>query len=35
LLNGSRKRQRALNHVPVYGVPDDLLVIDLGDAYPN
>ena len=34
LLNGSRKRS-ARYHVPVYGVPDDLLVIDLGDVYPE
>ncbi len=34
LLNGSRKRS-ARYHVPVYGVPDDLLVIDLGEVYPE
>jgi membrane-bound lytic murein transglycosylase A len=34
LLNGSRKRS-ARYHVPVYGVPDDLLVIDLGESYPD
>ncbi len=34
LLNGSRKRS-ARYPVPVYGVPDDLLVIDLGEVYPE
>ena len=34
LLNGSRKRS-ARYHVPVYGVPDDLLVVDLSDLYPE
>lgn len=34
LLNGSRKRS-ARYHVPVYGVPDDMLVIDLGEVYPE
>ncbi|MDB5808589.1 MAG: MltA protein [Betaproteobacteria bacterium] len=34
LLNGSRKRS-ARYHVPVYGVPDDLVVIDLGEVYPD
>ncbi len=34
LLNGSRKKS-ARYHVPVYGVPDDLLVVDLGDVYPE
>jgi membrane-bound lytic murein transglycosylase A len=34
LLNGSRTRS-ARYHVPVYGVPDDLLVIDLAEVYPE
>jgi membrane-bound lytic murein transglycosylase A len=34
LLNGSRKRSARYN-VPVYGVPDDLLVIDLAEVYPE
>jgi membrane-bound lytic murein transglycosylase A len=34
LLNGSRTRS-ARYRVPVYGVPDDLLVIDLGEIYPE
>ena len=34
LLNGSRKRT-ARFRFPVYGVPDDLLVIELGDVYPE
>ncbi len=34
LLQGSRTRS-ARHHVPVYGVPDDLLVIDLAEVYPE
>jgi membrane-bound lytic murein transglycosylase A len=34
LLHGSRTRS-ARYHVPVYATPDDLLVIDLGDTYPE
>jgi membrane-bound lytic murein transglycosylase A len=34
LLSGSRSR-RAPNLYPVYGVPDDLLVIDLGELRPD
>jgi membrane-bound lytic murein transglycosylase A len=34
LLHGSRTRS-ARYHVPVYGVPDDLLVIDLASIYPD
>jgi len=34
VLRGSR-RQSASFHYPVYGVPDDLLVLDLGDTYPE
>jgi membrane-bound lytic murein transglycosylase A len=34
LLNGSRQRS-ARYHVPVYGVPDDLLVVDLAEVYPE
>jgi membrane-bound lytic murein transglycosylase A len=34
LLHGSRKRT-VRYHVPVYGVPDDLLVIDLAEVYPE
>jgi len=33
LLKGSRSR-RTLRY-PLYGVPDDMLEIDLGDAYPQ
>mgnify|MGYP003347453289 CR=1 FL=1 len=34
LLHGSR-RKSARFPVPVYGVPDDLLVVDLGELYPE
>jgi len=34
LLRGSRTRSR-LFQSPVYGVPDDLLMVDLGDVYPE
>ena len=34
VLKGSRKQSTAF-HVPVYGVPDDLLVVDLGEIYPE
>ena len=34
LVHGSRKRSTRY-HVPVYGVPDDLLVIDLAEVYPE
>lgn len=34
LLKGSRSRSAAFPYA-VYGVPDDLLVIDLGDLYPE
>ncbi|MEO7727841.1 MAG: murein transglycosylase A [Burkholderiales bacterium] len=34
LLHGSRKRSNRYR-VPVYGVPDDLLVIDLASVYPD
>ena len=34
LLQGSRTRS-ARYRVPVYGVPDDLLVVDLGEVYPE
>ena len=34
LLNGSRKRS-ARYRFPVFGVPDDMLVIDLTDVYPE
>ena len=34
LLYGSRERRWPYVH-PIYGVPDDLLVIDLGDLYPD
>lgn len=34
LIKGSRTRTR-LFQTPVYGVPDDLLTIDLGDVYPE
>ena len=34
LLKGSRKRSKA-HPWPLYGVPDDLLTIDLGEQYPE
>ena len=34
LLHGSRTRNNRY-HVPVYGIPDDLLVIDLAEVYPE
>lgn len=34
LLKGSRKRSKA-NAWPLYGVPDDLLTIELGDQFPD
>ncbi|MFZ5509604.1 MAG: murein transglycosylase A [Pseudomonadota bacterium] len=34
VLKGARSRDRK-NRYPVYGVPDDLLVIDLGELYPE
>lgn len=34
LLHGSRTKS-ARHRVPVYGVPDDLLVIDLSEVYPD
>jgi membrane-bound lytic murein transglycosylase A len=34
LLKGSRERRRPHVH-PLYGVPDDLLAVDLGDLYPE
>lgn len=34
MLRGSR-RQSAQFRYPVYGVPDDLLVVDLGEVYPD
>ncbi len=34
LLHGSRTRS-ARYHVPVYGIPDDLLVVDLAEVYPE
>jgi len=34
LLHGSRKPSRRYRY-PVYGVPDDLLVVDLGEVYPQ
>lgn len=34
LLNGSRTRSARFRY-PVYSVPDDLLVIDMGDVYPD
>jgi membrane-bound lytic murein transglycosylase A len=34
LLHGSRKRTPRYRY-PVYGVPDDLLVVDLGELYPE
>jgi membrane-bound lytic murein transglycosylase A len=34
LLQGSRKRTKTFN-VPLYGPPDDMLTIDLGDLYPE
>ena len=34
LLKGSRKRDKAYG-IPVFGVPDDLITVDLGDLYPE
>ncbi len=34
LLRGSRERSRSFSHA-IYGVPDDLLVVDLGELYPE
>ncbi len=34
LLNGSRTRTQRFRY-PVYGVPEDLLIVDLGDVYPE
>jgi len=34
LLRGSRTRS-ARYHVPIYGIPDDLLVVDLSEVYPE
>jgi membrane-bound lytic murein transglycosylase A len=34
LLFGSRTRSQRYRY-PVYGVPDDLLIVDLGDVYPE
>ena len=34
LLKGSRAREKPYLH-PIYGVPDDLLVIDLAELYPD
>ncbi len=34
LLRGSRERSRSFAHA-LYGVPDDLLVVDLGELYPE
>lgn len=34
LLHGSRKPSRRYRY-PIYGVPDDLLVVDLADVYPE
>ena len=34
LLHGSRKPSRR-HRYPIYGVPDDLLVVDLADVYPE
>lgn len=34
LLRGSRERSRSFAHA-IYGVPDDLLVVDLGELYPE
>jgi membrane-bound lytic murein transglycosylase A len=34
LLRGSRERSRTFAHA-LYGVPDDLLVVDLGELYPE
>ena len=34
LLHGSRKPSRRYRY-PVYAVPDDLLIVDLGDVYPQ
>ena len=34
LLNGSRKQSRQYSH-PLYRVPDDLITVELADAYPQ
>jgi membrane-bound lytic murein transglycosylase A len=34
LLRGSRERSKSTPHA-IYGVPDDLLVVDLGELYPE
>jgi membrane-bound lytic murein transglycosylase A len=34
LLRGSRERSKT-SPTPIYGVPDDLLVVDLGELYPE
>ncbi len=34
LLRGSREKNRTFSHA-LYGVPDDLLVVDLGELYPE
>ena len=34
LLRGSRERSKSFSHA-IYGVPDDLLVVDLGELYPE
>ena len=34
LLRGSRERSISFSHA-IYGVPDDLLVVDLGELYPE
>jgi membrane-bound lytic murein transglycosylase A len=34
LLRGSRERSKTFAHA-IYGVPDDLLVVDLGELYPE
>ncbi|MBE7423734.1 MAG: murein transglycosylase A [Zoogloeaceae bacterium] len=34
LLRGSRERSKSFAHA-IYGVPDDLLVVDLGELYPE
>jgi len=34
LLRGSRERSKSFSHA-LYGVPDDLLVVDLGELYPE
>jgi membrane-bound lytic murein transglycosylase A len=34
LVNGSRTRTQRFRY-PVYGVPEDLLIVDLGDVYPE